>query len=143
LDYIAKLLSEIRTEAGATQSNREAWMALTYRTELVRAFKNNEVKGKSGTTLFPAIKSNAPHQSHVPIPQLFAVGSSGRGSGCQFSNPTDRKVGKTGQDSREIIANGDLQAMAGFDDGEDGCDARSGFLASEVDPVFAIMQRFA
>ena len=40
-------------------------------------------------------------------------------------------------DSSEIIADGDLQATAGFDDGEDGCDARSGFLAAKVDPAFA------
>src|SRR5260221_3322940 len=58
--------------------------------------------------------------------------------GCQFSNPTDQKVGQTRQDSSEIIADRDLQATAGFDDGEDGCDARSGFLATmcryNVDP---------
>jgi hypothetical protein len=32
----------------------------------------------------------------------------------------------------------DLQTTAAFDDGEDGCDTRFGFLAAEVDPVFAI-----
>jgi hypothetical protein len=35
------------------------------------------------------------------------------------------------------MADGDLQTTAGFDDGEDGRDAQSGFLAAEVDPVFA------
>jgi hypothetical protein len=46
-------------------------------------------------------------------------------------------------ETSEIIADGDLQATAGCDNGENGCDARSGFLAAEVDPVFAIMQIFA
>ena len=71
------------------------------------------------------------------------LGSSSPSAGCQFGDAADRQIGETRQDRAEIIADGDLQAAAGFDDGEDGCDARTGFLASEVDPVFAIMQIFA
>src|SRR5258708_5553857 len=65
------------------------------------------------------------------------LGSSSPSAGCQFGDAADRQIGETRQDRAEIIADGDLQATAGFDDGEDGCDARTGFSASEVDPVFA------
>jgi hypothetical protein len=37
-----------------------------------------------------------------------------------LGDAADRKVGKTRQDSSEIIADVELQATAGFDDGEDG-----------------------
>jgi len=51
---------------------------------------------------------------------------------------TRTRVSWTGQDGSEVIADGDLQATAGFDDGEDGRDTWSGFLAAEVDPGFGI-----
>ncbi len=44
---------------------------------------------------------------------------------------------KTGEDRRQVFAHGDVPASAGFDDGEDGGDFRSGLLAADVDPVFA------
>src|SRR5258707_15853442 len=65
------------------------------------------------------------------------LGSSSPSAGCQFGDAADRQIGETRQDRAEIIADGDLQARAGFDDGEDGCDARTGFSASEVVPDFA------
>ena len=45
--------------------------------------------------------------------------------------------GETGEDRRQVFAYGDVPPSAGFDDGEDGGDFRSGLLAADVDPVFA------
>ena len=47
------------------------------------------------------------------------------------------RIGETGEDRRQVIAHGDVDAAAGFDDREDGGDFGSGLLAADMDPVFA------
>ena len=62
-----------------------------------------------------------------------------RGPGCrgELGKAVDGRVGETGEDCRQVIANGDIDAATGFDDREDGGDFGSGFLAADMDPVFA------
>jgi hypothetical protein len=50
--------------------------------------------------------------------------------------------GETGEDRSQVFAHGDVPTSAGFDDGEDGGDFRSGLLAADVDPVFASIEIF-
>jgi hypothetical protein len=60
-----------------------------------------------------------------------------------LGDAADGQLGEAWQDRSEIVANRDFQPTTGFDYREDSCDARSGFLAAKVDPIFAIMQIFA
>src|ERR1700724_55182 len=55
----------------------------------------------------------------------------------ELRDPIDREVGQAGQDRAKIVANRDFQSPAGFDDRDYSRDARSGLLASDVDPVTA------
>ena len=48
-----------------------------------------------------------------------------------------RRVGKSGKHRSQVIADGDIDSAAGFDDRENGGDFGSGLLAANVDPVFA------
>jgi len=48
-----------------------------------------------------------------------------------------RRVGKSGKHRSQVIADGDIDSAAGFDDRENGGDFGSGLLAADVDPVFA------
>ena len=50
--------------------------------------------------------------------------------------------GETGEDRSQVFAHGDVPTSAGFDDGEDGGNFRSGLLAADVDPVFATIEIF-
>ena len=61
----------------------------------------------------------------------------GPGSRGELGEAMDGRVGEAGEDSGQVIAHGDVDAAAGFDDGEDGGDFGSGLLAADVDPVFA------
>jgi hypothetical protein len=54
-----------------------------------------------------------------------------------------RRIGKPGQDVGEVIARWDFEPAAAFDNGEDGGDLRPGFFAAQMQPVLAIMRRFA
>ena len=47
----------------------------------------------------------------------------------------DGSVGESGQDGGEVLTHRDLESAAGFDDGEDCCDAWSSLLVSDVGPV--------
>jgi len=61
----------------------------------------------------------------------------GRG---EFGEVMHGRIGETGEDRRQVIAHGDVDAAAGFDDREDGGDFGSGLLAADMDPVFAVMK---
>ena len=63
--------------------------------------------------------------------------------GSELGDPIDREVRQARQDRAKIVANRDFESSAGFDDRDDGCNTRSSFLASDVYPVAALMQRFA
>ena len=45
------------------------------------------------------------------------------------------RVGEAGEDGGQVIAYGDVDPSAGFDDGEHGGDFGSDLLAADVDPV--------
>ena len=49
----------------------------------------------------------------------------------------DRHIGETWENRRQVIAHGDVHPPAGFDKREDGGDLGSGFLAADMDSVFA------
>jgi len=55
-----------------------------------------------------------------------AQGPGGKG---QFREALDERVGDAGEDSGKVISHGDVDAVASFDDGEDGDDFGSGLLA--------------
>ena len=61
----------------------------------------------------------------------------GPSSRRELGEAVDGHVGEAGEDSGQVIAHGNIDAAAGFDDGEDGGDFGSGLLAADVDPVFA------
>ena len=61
----------------------------------------------------------------------------------ELCDPIDREVGQAGQDRAKIVANRDFQSPAGFDDRDYSRDARSGLLASDVDPVTAAQGQWA
>ena len=61
-------------------------------------------------------------------------GPYGRG---ELGEVVDGGVGEAREDSSQIVADGNVDAAAGFDDGEDGGDFGSGWLAADVNPVFA------
>ena len=58
------------------------------------------------------------------------------------SDVVDRPGGQLRQDLVEVFAQIDLEAFAGLHDGEDGGDFGAGFLAADMQPVFAIMRSF-
>ena len=55
----------------------------------------------------------------------------------------DGPGGQLRQDVVEVFAQIDLEALAGLHDREDGSDFGTGFLASDMQPVFAIMGSFS
>ena len=57
--------------------------------------------------------------------------------GRELGDPIDWEVSQARQDRAKIVANRDFESSAGFDDRDDGCNARSSFLASDVYPVAA------
>jgi hypothetical protein len=63
--------------------------------------------------------------------------SSRPGARGKFSDSFDREIRHARQDRAKIVANRDFESSAGFDDRDDGCHARSSFLASDVYPVVA------
>jgi hypothetical protein len=63
--------------------------------------------------------------------------SSYPGARGKFSDSFDREIRLARQDRAKIVANRDFEPSAGFDDRDDGFNARSSFLASDVDPVAA------
>ena len=64
----------------------------------------------------------------------FIQGPCGRG---ELGEAVDGRIGEAGKYSSQVIAYGDVDAAASFNDGEDGGDLGSGLLAANVDPVFA------
>jgi hypothetical protein len=57
--------------------------------------------------------------------------------GRQLAHAADGPVAELGKDVQEVFAEIDIQAPAGFHDGSDGGDLRSGFRAANVQPVLA------
>jgi len=59
--------------------------------------------------------------------------------GRQFRHAVDRPLAEFGEDVVEVLAQIDLQAAAGFHDGSNGGDFRSGLLAANMEPIFLFM----
>ena len=49
----------------------------------------------------------------------------------------DGLLGESGQDRGEVVADGQSESAAAFDDGEDGRDLGSGFRTAQMGPVAA------
>jgi hypothetical protein len=84
-----------------------------------------------------------PYPSEQPQPGRSVTGglASSRGPGHwrEFRQAVNRDVGQSGQDSGEIVANPDLKAAAGFDDGDDGCHLRPSLRTAQVYPILPVM----
>ncbi len=61
----------------------------------------------------------------------------GPSGGREFWQALDGCVGKPGQHGGEILTDGDVDSSGGFDDGQDGGHAWSGFHMCDVGPVAA------
>jgi len=82
----------------------------------------------------PTVFSRTPFQILSRSRRLISCKPSG---GRELGDPIDWEVSQARQDRARIVANRDLKPPAGFDYRDNGCNARSGLLASDVDPVAA------
>src|SRR5581483_4406291 len=57
--------------------------------------------------------------------------------GRQFAHPVDGPLAEFGKHVAEVVAQIDIQATAGFHNGSDGGNLRSGSRTSNVQPIFA------
>src|ERR1035441_1638650 len=60
----------------------------------------------------------------------------GPGGGCEICDAADGCVGQSWQDVGEVIAHGDLEPTAAFDNREDCSHSWPCLFASDVDPIF-------
>ncbi len=65
------------------------------------------------------------------------------GGGSQLNDAGDGPIGEFGEDIAQVLAKLDVQATAGFDDGDDGSDLWSGAFVAEMKPVFPVMRSSA
>ena len=63
--------------------------------------------------------------------------------GSQLSHSGDGPIAEFGEDIAQVLAKLDVQATAGFDDGDDGSDLWSGAFVAEMKPVFPVMRSSA
>jgi hypothetical protein len=58
----------------------------------------------------------------------------------EIGDALNGRIGESRQDVSEVIADGDLEPPAAFDNGEDRRHAGLGLFAADVDPIAATME---
>jgi hypothetical protein len=67
----------------------------------------------------------------------LSLGASHPTSQRELCDPIDGKVYQAWQDRAKILADRNFEPSAGFDNRDDGCDARPSLLAADVYPIAA------